>query len=185
MKLLLIIFIFTLSLFANTADSLKELVQIKSDKVLTILKDNNLTKEVKYNQINEEVNNLFDYDIMAMLSLGKKGRKLLDNKQKKLFVKLFTEHIKKSYFEKSDLLTDKKIIVKETKKQKSRIFIISEIVGKKDSSEMIYKFHKNKQGKWLIYDVEISGVSIITSYRKQFQEILKDNDVEKLLDVVK
>jgi len=185
MKLLLIISIFTLSLFSNDADCLKETIQNKSDKIISIIKDNSLTKDVKYDKIDDTIGNLFNYKIMAMLSIGKKGRKILDKKQKKEFIYLFTKHIKKSYFDKSDLLADKKILVKNTKKEKSRIFVIAEIISKKETNKLIYKFHNTQKRGWLIYDIEIAGISIITSYRKQFQEILKENNPQKLIDTLK
>ena len=185
MKLVLVTLLFIASLFANELDTLKETIQNKSDKVISILRDTNLTKEAKYIELNKTINNLFDYEIMSMLSVGKKGRKLLNEEQKKEFIELFTKHIKRSYFEKSDLLTDTKIVVKEAQKVKSRIFIIADIISKKEVNKLVYKFHKNRQRGWLIYDIEIAGVSIITSYRKQFQEILKDNNPQKLLDTLK
>jgi len=174
-----------MSLFADITDALKDRVQTKSDKVLSILKDTTLDKEVKFKQIDTTISDIFDYKTMALISLGGNGRKLLTKDEKKQFVELFTKHIKKSYFDKSDLLTDKKIIVKEAKKAKSRIFIISDIVSKKETNQLIYKFHKTKSKKWLIYDVEFAGVSIVTSYRKQFEELLKSSNVQKLLDSLK
>jgi len=182
MKIVLIIAIFAMSLLATDLQDLKTLVQTKSDQVIQILKDKDLSKNAKYKEINLSVNNLFDYKIMAMLSLGKKGRRLLDKTQKQEFIKLFTKNIKHSYFDKSDLLTDKKITVKEAKKEKSRIFVIAEIISPKETNELIYKFHKTRRGEWLIYDIEIAGVSIMTSYRKRFEDILKTNNPQKLLN---
>ncbi len=182
MKLLLIISIFVLSLFANDADKLKEVVQTKSDIVISILKDENLTRDTKFKKINDAVDSLFDYKLIAKLSLGKKGYRLLDKEQRKLFIELFTKDIKNFYFDKSDLLSDKKIVVTKAIEKKGRMVIFSEIIDKKDTNELIYKFYKNKQKKWLIYDVEVSGVSIIKKYKAQFQEILAQNDVKKLFE---
>ncbi|MEA1956498.1 MAG: ABC transporter substrate-binding protein [Campylobacterota bacterium] len=185
MKILLLISILILSLFANDAKDLQNTMQKKSDAIISILKNNKLTKENKYDNIDKEINNLFNYNIMAMLSIGKKGRKLLNPTQKKEFTTLFMQHIKNSYFEKSDLILDKKIVMKSSKEEKKRIFVLADIVGPKDTSELIYKFHKHQKRGWLIYDVEISGVSIISSYRTQFKEILKDNNPHKLIDILR
>jgi len=174
--------ILTISLLANDIQDLKNIVQTKSDEVIKILRDTNLTKDVKYKKIDLSVSGMFDYKIMAMLSLGKKGRKLLNKTQTKEFIQLFTKNIKDSYFEKSDLIADKHIKVKEAKKVKSRIFVLADIISDKETKELVYKFHKTKKGRWLIYDIEIAGVSIMTSYRKQFREILQQNDPTKLLD---
>ena len=44
-------------------------------------------------------------------------------------------------------------------------------------------FYKKKQNnQWYIYDVELVGVSIIQTYRKQFSEFLKTKTVKELID---
>jgi phospholipid transport system substrate-binding protein len=50
--------------------------------------------------------------------------------------------------------------------------------------DMIYKFYATGNS-WRIYDVEINGVSIIRSYRSQFDQILAGGTVEDLLEAVK
>ena len=46
---------------------------------------------------------------------------------------------------------------------------------------MLYKFY-NANNSWKIYDIEIQGVSIIRSYRSQFNEILQRGTIDDLLD---
>jgi phospholipid transport system substrate-binding protein len=50
--------------------------------------------------------------------------------------------------------------------------------GKKTA--LCYKLRKVDAG-WKIYDVEIEGVSILLTYRSQFDDILKNGTVEDLL----
>ena len=45
---------------------------------------------------------------------------------------------------------------------------------------MLYKMYETRQG-WKIYDVEIQGVSIISTYRSQFKEILANGTIDDLL----
>jgi phospholipid transport system substrate-binding protein len=45
---------------------------------------------------------------------------------------------------------------------------------------MLYKLRKVAK-RWKIYDVEIQGVSILLTYRSQFDEILSRGTVEDLL----
>jgi phospholipid transport system substrate-binding protein len=65
---------------------------------------------------------------------------------------------------------------------KDRISIPSFILSKEGKTEMVYKFYKAKNGSWLIYDVEIAGVSIVQTFRAQFAEILKTHDVFGLIE---
>ena len=47
--------------------------------------------------------------------------------------------------------------------------------------ELLYKFYHAKQA-WMAYDIEINGVSLVKSYRTQFDEILQTGSAEKLLE---
>jgi phospholipid transport system substrate-binding protein len=45
---------------------------------------------------------------------------------------------------------------------------------------MLYKLYSSNNS-WKIYDIEIEGVSIIRSYRSQFNEILLKGTIDDLL----
>jgi len=45
---------------------------------------------------------------------------------------------------------------------------------------MLYKMSNTKEG-WMIYDIEIEGVSLIHTYRSQYNHILKSGEIEDLL----
>ena len=51
--------------------------------------------------------------------------------------------------------------------------------------EIIYKFYKTSSNDWLIYDVDILGVSIIQAYRTQFADALAKESFEKLMEKLK
>jgi phospholipid transport system substrate-binding protein len=49
---------------------------------------------------------------------------------------------------------------------------------------MLYKFYRAAQG-WKIYDVEIGGVSVIQTYRSQFDGVLSEGTIDDLLGKLK
>ncbi len=184
-KKILFITIFIVSLLANDAQNLKKMVQEKSDLVVSILRDKSIQRDEQDLKIQSILHNMLDYDLMAKLSIGKTSWKLLNEQQQKEYTELFTEHIEKSYYEKLHLLSNQEVIVEDSKNVKSRIFVVSQVKSIKDSTELIYKFYSSKNNKWLVYDIEIAGVSIIQSYRTQFQEIVKEDNPLKLIEKLK
>ena len=44
---------------------------------------------------------------------------------------------------------------------------------------------KNKDGKWLVYDVKVEGISLIKNYRTQFNDILRKESPDQLIDRLK
>lgn len=155
------------------------------DKVLMILKDSNMPKEKKSEEIINLMDPIFDYELMSRLSLGKEWN-LLSKEKKEDFVKTFTEKLKNSYVEKLDLYTDElvEILGKEQPKA-NRIILRTQLVGKEEKYQINYKFYEKSKDSWLIYDVDLLGVSIIQTYRKQFSGFLKDKTFEELLSFLK
>lgn len=156
------------------------------DKVLMILKDSKLEKSKKAEEIINLMDNVFDYSLMSRLSLGKDWNEITPA-QKSEFVKLFTKKLKDSYIEKLDLYTDELVEVLGIDQPKSnRIVLKTQLIGKEEKYEIDYKFYQEDGvDSWLIYDVDLLGVSIIQTYRKQFSGFLKDKTFDELLTFLK
>jgi phospholipid transport system substrate-binding protein len=124
---------------------------------------------------------LFDYELMAKLSLGKQWNSL-ETQQQKVFTQSFEQRLKASYIDKLYLYTNQKIIVKDMLKPKdNRIEVIMHILGEKETFEVIYKLYKNGTNDWFIYDVNILGISIIQTYRNQFVGVLQKETFDELI----
>lgn len=155
------------------------------DKVLMILKDSNLSKDKKSEEIINLMDPIFDYELMSRLSLGREWN-VITQTQKDDFVKTFTTKLKDSYVEKLDLYTDELVeILGKDQPKTNRIILKTQLVGKEDKYEINYKFYEKNKDSWLIYDVDLLGVSIIQTYRKQFSGFLKDKTFEDLLSFLK
>ena len=147
------------------------------------IQDKSFSLEQKKEKILPLVDGIFNYETMSKIALGKTW-KTLSATQKSDFTQKFGKKLQDSYFEKLELYTDEKVLVKKLEKVKAtRIKLYAEIIGADNSYELIYKFYKVKNSNyWLVYDVEITGVSIIQTYRKQFSEFLKTKTFSELLN---
>lgn len=185
MKILLSAILFALVLPLSVgADELSEVRDLTQEKILALtelLKDSALDEETRNAKIIAEIEPIFDFQRMAQLSLGKKYWKQLNAAQKKEFSDLFIKRMQDSYLEKLQFYTDEKVEFQEAKKVKSRIHVLTLLLSKGDTYEMLYKLYKSKQG-WKIYDLEILGVSVIQTYRAQLHSALKNGSIEELLD---
>ncbi len=151
------------------------------DTITKLLKDESMDKASRDKEIIMIIDPLFDFNLMGKLSLGKQTYKSISPSQRKKFNRLFNQKIKASYIKKIDLYSDEKVIVKALRKVKSRIHLLSYIISGGDENEVLYKFYHSKKRAWVIYDVDVLGVSIIQTYRQQFAEVLRENDFDELL----
>lgn len=166
--------------FADQTSDVRKFAKEKIDLVIELLKDEKISKEERNKKIVAVVDPMFDFPRMAKLSLGKKNWKGMTRAQRKEFSAIFVVRLKESYLEKLDLYTDEKVVVEEAKQVKKRIHVLTRLVSKDDKKDMVYKFYKSKKG-WKVYDVVILGVSVVQTYRSQFNGFLKSGTYAQLL----
>ncbi len=187
LKKLLVVMVFILNINATEVDSVKiKFIEMTND-VEKIVKNKEMESELRNDKIIVTITPSFDFELMARLSLGKVW-KTMDKIKQAEFTALYVKRMKKSYSAKIDKYTDEKIVIDSIKQtKKTRIMINSSLVSDEDKLEMIYKYHKPKKSienknEWLIYDVVISGVSIIKTDRAQFKSVLKESSIDDLMD---
>ncbi len=172
--------------FADETVKVKELFMKKIDEVVLIVNDTSLDKESRNAKIVKVLDPIFDFELMAKLSLGKKWFTLSSEDQKK-FVELYVERMKKSYSSKLDSYSGQEIQVTDIQQPKdTRIVLTSNLIAEDSKFEVVYKFYKPNEQlsdklEWVIYDVEIEGVSILKTDRAQFSEYLQKNSVKDLM----
>jgi len=183
---LLSLFVFSQTLVANEQDDLKQHFLKSIDQVLLVVKNHTLSKDERNSEIVKLLTPMFDFKLMAKLSLGKKEWSKLSKEDRVKFVDLYVERMKTSYSSKIDTYKDQIIEVKNIEQKKNKITLTTEVLDKHESMEVKYKFYKPKKQKqdkdvWIIYDVEIIGISILKADRAQFKEFLKTKTMSELM----
>lgn len=179
---MLTLFIMSISSHAIVESQIQQVMDVKVHQVLKILKNSSLSQTQKEKKSIKIIDSVFDYATMAQISLGKKWKSLSKN-EKIQFSNAFEKKIKHSYLDKLRLYNNQKVNIKTLKKIKSnRITLETQVIGPNETYKVTYLFYKKKQNnQWYIYDVDLVGVSIIQTYRKQFSEFLKTKSVTQLI----
>lgn len=179
--LTMFIFFLTFNLFGENKDKqyVENLIKSTTDKVLKILKDKKLPEKLKKDKIFEIVNPLFDFKIMSKLTLGKKYWMQMNADQRKKFISLFEKRIRMVYLDRVTLANVEVKFKPSIQKKKRIIFVPTIFSSNGKNYSVLFKLYKSKSG-WKVYDVEVEGVSIIRTYRSQFQGILSKGTIEDL-----
>lgn len=161
-----------------------ELLKFKWEAVVSILQNKDIEQDVKEKKINKILKPLFDFPLMAKLSLGREHWPKLNDSQREEFTDLFSERLKISYGKKIALYQDQKVVFKPKKQKNNTCQIPTELINQDKKVAILYKLRKVEKN-WKIYDVEIQGVSVLLTYRSQFDEILNRGTVKELLERLK
>ena len=165
-------------------DEIQPIMTKKIDGVLEILEHKSVPMNQKGQQIIKIIDEVFDYELMAKIALGKETWDTLSEQKQKEFTKTFETKLKNSYIEKLELYNDQKVkIIGLNPYKNGRLQLETELLGKEGTYKINYNFYnKAKDGEqWLIYDVDLVGVSIIQTYRQQFAGLLKEKSFDEML----
>ena len=186
-------FVMTLSLFvltvpvihAGDVEDINSMVKKKVAVIFDLLGKQDIEKNERNEKIVGELNEIMDFQLAAYLSLGKHWKKI-SKTQKKEFVETFQQYINNYIVEKIDLYTNQRIDIGDSKiVKKGRAELEIGILSGGETLQVNFKLRKNKKKEWRVYDVDIEGVSLITTFRSQFSGVLKNSSFEELLEKLK
>jgi phospholipid transport system substrate-binding protein len=174
------LFLFYQSAAADDKSDVEKLLKNNLDAVFTVLQKKDLKPQAKNKEIVDIITPMFDFELMARLSLGKKHWPGLSQDKKERFTELFIKRLKASYLNNFNLYTNEKVIYEPSVQVRKKVHAQTYLVSKDKKISILYKLYK-AENNWKIYDLEIQGVSIIRSYRSQFSSILKSGTIDDLL----
>ena len=149
--------------------------------------DSNLSYTAKREQIIEILNEDFSFDIIIQRALGRNWKKL-DDKQKEQVTLLVTDLVIRTYTR--ELNNGPKPTMKFGKakaltESKSKIEIASKVSLNGTEVNLSYRLANIKDRGWQVYDVLVEGVSMVSNYRKQFDEHFQQKSAADLIDLLK
>ena len=189
MKKYLIKFLFLAVFFSvNSIADLgpDELVKKTAEDVLFAIKaDEEIQKGDKekiYKLAEEKILPNFDFERVARLVLGRAWRSASDE-QKKEFIVQFRTLLLKTYAVALSKYKDQTIEFKPTRMSDTDEIVIVKSEISQSGGQPIrvnYALSKNS-GKWLVFDIVIEGVSLVTNYRSQFSSEIRRNGMDTLI----
>jgi phospholipid transport system substrate-binding protein len=135
-------------------------------------------------RLREIVYPIFDFNEMAMRSLGANWRRLNPQQQKE-FVLAFTALLEKTYADQIDLYDGQQVVYTNESVDGDYAQVDSQIIDKnRRNYSVAYRVHK-VDGKWKIYDVVAENISLVNNYRSQFNRVIARSSFEELLKTIK
>jgi phospholipid transport system substrate-binding protein len=137
-------------------------------------------------KIMEEVRKGFDFREMSKRVLGRPWRGL-DEKERSHFVDLMTQLLENVYigrFEDEEEQAGKYTVKYNGERVNGDRAQVATEVSDGQRSFPIYYILSRKNGMWMVYDVNIEGVSLIRNYQEQFRSILRTDKYEGLVETI-
>src|SRR5208283_5855049 len=164
----------------RAAETPRTVVQVKAQKVVEIL-NSGASDDEKIRRLEEVAYATIDFDTVCRLVLAKNWKKFTPE-QRQQFQGEFKRAFTVSYGRRIGQFGQEKVIILgERQEPLGDATVQSRIVGGKAGDTKVDYRLRQKDGTWYMIDVTVEGVSIVSSYRTQFQEIIDQGGPKQLL----
>ena len=150
-------------------------------QVLSVLRDKSLDTSVRRARLNTILDARFDVEAMAQRILAVNWSETTTY-QRQRFVQLFKGVLQDTYLAAMESYTTETVRVGGERIQGDRATVIVTIM-RRDGTDipLLFKLRRGGNG-WLAYDANIEGVSLVSTYRGRFAEIVNNQGMDGLLD---
>jgi phospholipid transport system substrate-binding protein len=161
-----------------------ETVKARVDEALQILSQTSATTpeaaERRRADVRRAADSLFDFTEMSRRALGRHWAERTPAEREE-FVRLFTDLMARSYIGKIDRYAGESIAYLGEHVDGDEASVRSQVVTAKGSQiPLEYRLHRVNES-WTAYDVLIENVSLIGTYRSQFDRVIKSESFADLL----
>jgi len=154
------------------------------ERVLKTLDDPTLKGEARLGErrvaVRKIANEIFDFSEIAKRSMARHWQPLSEA-QKNEFVGLFADLLERSYISKIETYGGEKIQY-TAERADGEFATVSTRIITKNGTEVPVDYRMIKRAdRWLVYDVSIEGVSLVSNYRTQFNKIIQTTSYNELV----
>jgi phospholipid transport system substrate-binding protein len=164
-----------------------DILKTNIDKVIKVLEEPALKGRVKERRtaVRKIAAEIFDVDETARRSLARHWQARTPA-QREEFVQLFGDLLEVTYISKIEQYGGEKIIYLGDSVEGEQATVRTKLITKQGTDIPVdYRMLKKGGDKWMVYDVVIEGVSLVSNYRTQFNKIIQTSSYEELVKKLK
>ena len=164
-------------------------LRVGTDRVLKTLADPALRGPDRVAErqkaLREITDPMFDWAEMARRALGRHWQTRTDAERQE-FVPLFRNLLERTYATRIERYNGEQITYTGESIEGDQASVRTKILDRTNRELPIdYRMVRGPDGRWLIYDVLIEGVSLVANYRSQFDQIIRTASYERLVEKLK
>lgn len=165
-----------------------EQLRAAAEELVRILGDPSLKLESRAKErearIRAAAADLFDYAETAMRALGRHWRSLGQSEREE-FVQFFRALLEHSHLPKIALYQGERMrFTGESVAGDLASVQALVMIRKRKEVPVSYRLHR-RDGRWLIYDISIEGLSLVGNYRSRFNEIIQRSSYQELINRIR
>jgi len=159
----------------------REVIAQTVKEVLSVLRSPAMARDERIAAIEGIAHERFDFATMSKLVLARDWKRF-STAQRGEFQRQFKDYLAKSYGERVDRYDQEEVeIIGERQEPRGDVTVQTRIAGGEYAGTTIDYRLRGRTGRWLVIDVIVEGISLVSNFRDQFREVLRDGGPDHLL----
>ena len=155
-----------------------------TDQVLKVLTDPGLSLPERREAVRHLAEEVFEVSETAKRALGPHWLQRTPAEREE-FVKLFANLLEQTYISRIDEFGGEKLRYVSEQIDGDRAIVRARITTKNGTDVPVESRLLQKETRWLIYDILIENLSLISNYRSQFDRVIRTTSYEELVKRLK
>jgi phospholipid transport system substrate-binding protein len=151
-----------------------------TDAVVKTLDDHTLKPTERRTAVRKLASEAFDVQETARRALGRHWPQRTPAEREE-FVQLFADLLERTYIARIDLYGGERVKFTEEKVDGPVAVVRGKVTTKQGTDVLVEARMHRKGDRWLIYDVAIENISLISNYRAQFDRIIRTTSYAELV----
>jgi phospholipid transport system substrate-binding protein len=155
-----------------------------TDQVLKLLEDPNVQGADRRAAVRKAAIEIFDVQETAKRALGRHWQARTPAEREE-FVQLFADLLERTYINKIDIYRGEKLVYTNEAIDGEYATVRARVVTKQRGDIPVDAKMIRRGDRWLIYDISVENISLISNYRAQFDRIIRSASYQDLVTRLK
>ncbi len=167
------------------ADGPTAVVERTTSGVIAILTDAKLSTDEKRKRVEDVVLASVDFETLSKLVIARNWSKFSEA-QRSEFMTLFKNHLSMTYGRNVDTYKNEKVTITGSRDENGGDTTVKTKILRGGPGDILVDYRmRQTAGTWKIIDVIIEGVSLVSNFRSQFQDVVASGGPERLLSLLR
>jgi len=170
---------------ALAADGPSAVVERTTSGVIAILTDGKLSTDEKRKRVEDVVLASVDFETLSKLVIARNWSKFSEA-QRAEFMTLFRNHLSMTYGRNVETYKNEKVTITGSRDENGGDTTVKTKILRGGPGDILVDYRmRQTAGTWKIIDVIIEGVSLVSNFRSQFQDVVASGGPERLLSLLR
>ena len=166
-------------------DTPVSVVEQTTSRVIAILADQATSVDEKRHRVQDVVYQRVDFETLSRLVLARNWNRFTES-QRAEFMTQFKEHLSMTYGRNVENYKNEKVTITGSREETQGDWTVKTKILRGGPGDILVDYRlRQRDGNWHIIDVIIEGVSLVSNFRSQFQDVVASSGPERLIALLR